>query len=228
MIHNDTLQSDYDVLDYEAGADPELKGKECSGCRRLLTYRFFDRNSSYKDGYEPLCPLCRKSPKLSMAEHVSRLREMNYKSEATNRQRHPDQHLMNTGNSGRFLEASVLLQKLLHLIPNLYVTQGGIIGDLALYVTSAFPKKEWNSRDFHYIGYVTLGLMPEYSKYEFNERDVLQRCTQIGWRSVLLRFIEAHVLTEEQCNREFGHPSGGAGSLWFKKLHDFRNAKKVA
>jgi len=33
------IQSDYDVIDYEAGADNELRGMECVGCYRLLTYR---------------------------------------------------------------------------------------------------------------------------------------------------------------------------------------------
>ena len=221
------ILSEFDVIDYEAGADPELRGKECQGCRRLLTYSFYDKNSSYKDGYEPLCPLCRKSPKLSIAEHTARMREMNYNSEGTRRQRHPDQDFFYDKRPGKYLDCSVFLQKLLHVYPQLYVTEGGVKGDLALYATSGVSKPEWSGASFKYLGYVTLGIMPEYSEYEFNERDVLQRCTQMGWRSVLLRFIQGGVLTEEQCNAEFGPPSGGVNSLWYKKLHDFRNAKKL-
>jgi hypothetical protein len=118
----------------------------------------------------------------------------------------------------------LFLQKLLKAYPNLYVTTGGIKGDLALYATSGVAKPEFGGNTFKYMGYVTLGPMPEYSKYEFNERDVLQRCTQMGWRSALLRFVRSGILTEAQCDKEFGPPSGGVNSLWYKKLHDFRTA----
>ena len=221
------IQSEYDVVNYEAGADPELRGAECVGCRRLLTYSFYDKNSSYKSGYDPMCPLCKKAPKLSMAEHVSRMREMNYNSAGTQRQRHPDQNFFYDKRPGQYMDCGLFLQKLLKAYPALYVTSGGIKGDLALYATSGVAKPEFGGNTFKYVGYVTLGPMPEYSEYEFNERDVLQRCTQMGWRSALLRFVQSGLLTEEQCDREFGPPSGGCNSLWYKKLHDFRTAKKL-
>jgi len=220
------IESEYDVLDYEAGADPEIKGAECVGCRRLLLWRYYDKNSSYKSGYDPMCPLCKKAPKLSMAEHVARMREMNYNSEGTRRQRHPDQEFFYDRRPGRYMDCGLFLQKLLKAYPLLYVTAGGIKGDLALYATAGAPRRDWNNQSFKYAGYVTLGPMPEYSEYEFNERDVLQRCTQMGWRSALLRFVRSGILTEEQCDREFGPPSGGANSLWYKKLHDFRNESR--
>ena len=227
------IESDYDLIDYEAGADPELRGKECRGCMRLLTYRYYDKKSSNKDGYDDLCPLCKASPKLSMAEHTARLREMNYNSEGTRRQRHPDSEFFWDKRPGRPMECSVFLTKLKHAYPNLHVTQGGVtingaVVDLALYATSGVNKPAWGGQSFKYMGYVTLGIMPEYSEYEFNERDILQRCTQIGWRSVLLRFVENNILSEEQCEAEFGVPSGGVNSLWYKKLNNHRNAKKIA
>lgn len=222
------IESDYDVIDYEAGCSDDIRGAECCACFRLLRWEFFDRNSAYKSGREPICSLCKNSPKMSIAEHTARLEELNYNSEGTKRQRHPDQDFLRESRPGRSLECSLFLTKLLHVCPSLYVTQGGIIGDLALYVTSPVVKSEWSGRDFRYLGYVTIGVLPEYSEYEFNERDVLQRCTRMGWRSVLLRFVENNILTEEQCSKEFGPPSGGVNSLWYKKLHNHRNAKNVA
>ena len=219
------IQSDFDVVNYEAGADPEIRGQECCGCRRLLVWSFYDKNSSYKSGYDPMCPRCKKAPKLSMAEHVARMREMNYNSEGTRRQRHPDQAFFYDKRPGQYMDCSLFLQKLLNAYPSLYVTAGGIKGDLALYATSGAPRRDWSNQSFRYVGYVTLGPMPEYSEYEFNERDVLQRCTQMGWRSALLRFVRSGILTEAQCDKEFGPPSGGENSLWYKKLHDFRTAK---
>jgi hypothetical protein len=224
------IVDEFDIIDYEAGADNELRGKECQSCARLLTYKFFPKNEAYRDGYSPQCYKCAEAPRLSIAEHTARLREMNYCSAGTNRQRHPDQDFLRDKRPGRPMECSVFLQKLHHVYPNLYVTPGGVtvngaIVDIALYATSGVNRPEWSGNSFKYMGYVTLGTLPEYSEYEFNERDVLIRATQIGWRSVLIRFVENNILTEEQCNQEFGLPSGGANSLWYKKLQQHRSSK---
>ena len=222
------ILSDYDVINYEAGVDDEIRGQECHSCFRLLTWNFFDKNSSYKSGYEPQCSWCKTQPRLSIAEHTARLSELNYNSEGTRRQRHPDQEDLREDRGGRALDCSMFLQKLLHIYPQLYVTQGGIVGDLALYATSGVNKPEWSGNSFKYVGFVTVGVLPEYSRYEFdNRRDILLRVKQVGWRSVLLRFVENNLLTEEQCSKEFGPPSGGVNSLWYKKLHNHRNSKKL-
>lgn len=224
---SDLIRSDYDVIDYAAGESNEIEGQECCSCFRLLRWKFFDRNSSYKSGYEPQCSWCKQQPKLSMAEHTARLYEMNYNSEGTKRQRHPDQEEFRRDRQGRAMECSLFLQKLLHIYPSLYVTQGGVKGDLALYATSGIARAEWKGRNFKYLGYATLGTMPEYSTYEFDDhRDILLRVHNIGWRDILFRFVTNELLTEEQCNREFGHPSGGVNSWWYKKLYNFRNLKK--
>lgn len=220
-------QSEFNQIDWEAGADPELRGAECSSCFRLLKWQFFPKNSAYKTGYYPQCYECLKAPRLSINEHVARLREENFNSEGTRRQRHEDQSEFRKDRRGRTMDCSLFLQKLLHVCPSLYVTQGGIKGDLALYVTG--PEcREWGNRGFKYLGYVTLGTLPEYSSYEFDEaRDVMVRVKDIGWRSVLLRFIENNILTEKQCDKEFGPASGGANSTWFKNLHKIRNRKNL-
>ena len=222
------IVDEFDIVDYEAGADPNLRGQECQSCMRLLTYKFFRKDSSRNSGHSAQCLKCEQAPRLSMAEHTDRLRKMNFNSEGTKRQRHEDQSELKRDRKGRTMDASLFLSKLHHICPNLYVTQGGIIGDLALYVTSGVARPEWSGQNFKYVGYVTLGTMPEFSKYEFDEaRDILIRASEMGWRSVLLRFIENNILTEQQCNQEFGHPSGGENSLWFKRLHNHRNSKKI-
>lgn len=218
------IQSDYDVLDYEAGVDNEVRGAECASCFRLLTWEFFDRDSSRSTGHKAQCSWCLSQPRLSISEHTARLREMNYNSEGTRRQRNPDQEFFHQDRTGRTMDCSLFLQKLHHLYPALYVTQGGILGDIALYATSGTAKPEWEGRTFAYIGYATLGIMPEFSKYEFDRaRDIMLRASHIGWRSILLRFIEKKILTEAQVLAEFGPPSGGENSIWYKKLHQYRN-----
>lgn len=222
------IVDEFDIVDWEAGVDPELRGKECLSCARLLLYKFYPKNSTYKDGYNPQCFKCLESPRLSIEEHAHRLYEMNYNSEGTRRQRHPDQDELKETRPGRSMDCSLFLQKLLHAYPLLHVRAGGIKGDLALYATSGVNKPEWNGQSFKYVGFATLGIMPEYSTYEFDEhRDILLRVHEVGWRSILIRFIENNILTEEQCLKEFGPPSGGVNSLWYKKLNQHRNAKKL-
>lgn len=217
------IVDEFDIIDYEAGASNDLMGQECQSCMRLLTYKFFQRDSSRTSGHSPQCTKCAQAPRMSMAEHTARLREENFNSHGTQRQRHEDQDEMHRDRRGRTLDASLFLQKLLHICPNLYVTSGGIVGDLALYVTSGIPRKEWEDRAFKYMGYVTLGTMPEFSKYEFDEaRDVVIRATEMGWRSVLIRFIENNILTEQQCLSEFGQPSSGIRAIWDKHLQNHR------
>lgn len=222
------IQDDFDVVDYEAGAADDIRGQECRCCFRLLKWNFFRRDSSMKQGHALQCLKCEEAPRLSMAEHTARLREDNFNSHGTRRQRHIDQDEMRKDRRGRTMDASLFLQKLLHVCPNLYVTQGGVVGDLAIYVTSGVPKSEWAGASFKYLGYVTLGTMPEFSKYEFDEKnDIMLRASEMGWRSVLIRFVENNILTEQQIIQEFGHPSGGENSLWYKHLHNYRNSNKL-
>ena len=227
------IESDFDVLDYEAGVSDEVLGRECSSCFRLLRWKFFPRNSAYKDGYGPQCEWCLRQPALSISEHTSRLREMNYNSEGTRRQRHPDQEDFHKERKGEVLDFSLFLQKLHHIYPRLYITPGavtvnGVQVDISLFATSDMPRADWNGATAKYMGYLTIGPMPEYNEYEFDSRDIMLRATRIGWRDVLLRFIKNGILTEEQCNKEFGPPSGFADSTyWYKKLHQYRNAKKI-
>ena len=226
-----SIESDYDVLDYDAGVSDEVLGQECHSCFRLLRWRFFDRDSRYKSGYSPQCSWCKQQPVLSVAEHTARLREMNYNSYGTKAQRHPDQDDFHKERKGEMMDYSLFLQKLHHIYPRLYITPGavtvdGIPVDISLFATSGVPKPEWNGQSAKYMGYITMGPMPEYNEYEFDSRDILQKATRIGWRDVLLRFIKNKVLTEEQVNKEFGPPSGIAySSYWYKKLHQYRNAK---
>ena len=220
------ITCDHDVINYEAGVSDEVLGQECRSCFRLLTWNFFNRDSSYKSGYDPQCSWCKLQPRLSVAEHTARLSEMNYNSEGTKRQRHADQEIYHLDRTGRWMESSEFLPKLLRICPRLYVKPGGIVGDLALYITGT-PRPDWNNQSFRYLGYMTVGPMPEYSKYEFDkQRDILLRASHMGWRSVLLRFIENGVLTEEQCDKEFGRPFGHIAQVsWFKKLQQIRNTK---
>jgi hypothetical protein len=211
-------------IDWAAGASDTVEGQECISCRRLFTFDsgMYNRDTSKKYGYELQCLQCKSTPRMSTQEWVDCLTEKNFNSEGTKRQRHRYQDEMRLDRTGRGLECSLFLQKLYHICPRIYVTQGGIKGDLALFMTGP-ERVEWNNRGFKYMGYVTLGTMPEFSSYEFDDsRDVMIRTKEIGWRQVLLRFIEDGFLSEKQVNQEFGYPSGGQHSTWYRELQRIR------
>jgi len=165
---------------------------------------------------------------MSMAEHSARLGELNFNSEGTKRQRHEDQEEFHKEHErvGRRMHTSVLLLKLQKLVPSLFIKPGGIEGDLALYQTAETPQAKWGGKNYNYLGFISYGDLTEFSQYEFdNKMDIVIRESNRGWRTVLLRFIKAGLLTEEQCDREFGHPSGRASLVWYKKLWQYRNER---
>ncbi len=204
----------------------ELLGKECIGCLRVLSYAFFDRDSSYRDGRKDLCCTCSGAPRLSTAEHYARVREANNSSEAVKRQRwaHQDDYRDDRARVGRVLPSGEFLAKIQKLVPSLYITDGRIVGDLAIFRIYPRPREDLGGRDFEYLFYCPTGLLPEYSLYEFDTaRDIPIREKLRGWRTVLLRLIKAGLMTEEQCDQEFGRAVGPASNVWYRQLFVHRN-----
>jgi len=166
-----------------------------------------------------------------MEEHTARLRERNVGSAAVKAQRHEDQEEFRKTDArwGKVVHTSDLLLKLHRVVPCLFIKEGGIAGDLAMYVTAPGPRKDWDGKNYKYLGYVTYGELPEYSIYQFNDKiDVMVREEIRGWRTVLLRFIKADVLTEEQCDKVFGKPSSRGSAVWYKQLYNHRNQAVAA
>src|SRR6185437_10512202 len=148
---------------------------------------------------------------------VYRLREMNANSEAIKRQRrnHQDDYADDQARVGRTLHHSDVFSRLKKLIPaGLYITEGNVMGpqgpDWSVFRTYPGPQPHLEGRDFEYLFYVPFGVMPEYSQHEFNAQNVLVREKQRGWRTPLLRLIKKGMLTEEQCDQEFGAALGPA------------------
>lgn len=223
-----TLTEEPQLTDHDLFYTPELLGAECDRCFKILRYNAFEKDTSYRSGYKPTCRSCRSAPLMSMAEHSARLGELNFNSEGTKRQRHEDQDEFHKEHErvGRRMHTSVLLLKLQKLVPCLHVKEGNIVGDLGLYLTAETPQTKWGGKNYQYLGFVTFENLTEYSQYEFDDKlDIVIRESNRGWRTVLLRFIKAGVLTEEQCDKEFGHPSGRASLVWYKKLWQYRNER---
>jgi hypothetical protein len=204
---------------------PDLLGKECSGCARILEYKFFQRDTSLKDGRSFLCDSCRATPKLSLAEHTARLQESNFNNYAVRRQRHQhqDDFRDDVAREGRPMHHSEFFLRLRRIVPNLYITPGNVIGDFALYKTYPCGQRKLEGRDFEYLGYAHMGISPEYSQYEFNDRDIMQREKRRGWRTILLRMIKSGMITEPQSRKIFGDAVGPASTVWKRTLFALRN-----
>lgn len=203
--------------------------KECIGCMKSLPAAVFQKDASYRDGHRDLCSICEASPRMSTAEHTARLREMNFNSHAVKKQRwaYQDDYRDDEARDINHMHHSELIHRLKKLIPDLYVTEGRLIGDLAFFRTFPCPQPDLNNRDFQYLFYCPEGNMPEYSTYLFDDRDIPQREEKRGWRTILLRLIFCGLLTEEACNQEFGAPSGPASVVWRRELWQFRNKQKA-
>lgn len=215
-----------EAIDNRIAYSPEILGAECASCRKLLAHSYFRKDSSLRLGHKPQCMQCEAEPKLTMEEHLSRLKEKNFNSEGTKRQRHPDQENLKLTDArlGRPMHCSEFLLRLQRLVPSLFVKEGGIVGDLGLYLVAETPQTKWGGKNFKYYGFLSYEMLPEFSRYEFETaRDVMIRESERGWRTPLLRFIKDGVITEEQCRKEFGAAAGSGSLTWHKTLWNYRN-----
>lgn len=223
------IEDELNVISADDAACNDLVGMECCSCMRLLRYKYFRRSTSLKTGYVPQCMDCEDQPRLSMEEHVSRLQAKNYNSHAVKAQRHEDQEEFRKNRAGRSMLASDLLLKLQRLVPNLFVKEAGIFGNVALYLTSPGIRADWDGKNYKYMGFVPFTSLPEMSSYEFDDSmDVMIREDDTGWRNVLLRFIRVGLITQEQCDKEFGKAAGNHLNLWFKRIQQYKTFKNQA
>ena len=232
--------SDFDLQDETQATEdalfnsPELLGRECQGCQKVLAWKYFQKDSSFKEGYGNLCYSCMSTPRLSLEENTARLREANLRSHAVKKQRWQDQeeYRKDSARVGHRMHSSEFLRKVRKYVPNLYVTEGGVAGDLALFLTYPVPQPRLEGRDFEYLTYLPEGISNEFSTYEFdNNRDVPIREKWDGgrgWRTVLLRFIKKNLITEEQALAEFGPAEGEGSVIYNKSLYKFRNTAAPA
>jgi hypothetical protein len=221
------LNDPANVLSREVVESCDHLGKECISCHKVLAYNFFKRDASFRDGRRDQCQGCEAAPRLSTAEHTARLREMNYYSHAVKKQRwdHQEEYQNTFARFGTPMHHSDLLRRIKKLVPSLYVVDGRIVGDLALYRTYDQPQPDLEGRTFRYLFYIPTGLLPEFSIYEFDERDIPVRETLRGWRTVLLRLIKSGLLTEAASDLEFGKATGEASTVWYRQLFEYRNRK---
>ena len=212
------------TMDHRLAFSPELVGKECICCGAAKLYKHFRADHSFRDGRRDRCLDCEASPRLSTAEHTSRLRELNNSSHGVKAQQldHQEDYQVG-GREGRKLHHTEFIRLLQKCVPSIYVTEGYVIGDLAIYQTFPGPQASLDGASFKYLGYISMGLIPEFNLYEFDERNVPVKETR-GWRTPLLRYIKMGLLTEQKCDEVFGRPAECPASVvWFRQLYNRRN-----
>jgi hypothetical protein len=226
-MHN--LEDPVNILDPKVAFSHELIGKECVTCLRILPYSFFLKDSSYRDGRVDRCDMCRTAPKMSYAEHTARLKEQNYSSEAVKKQRFANQedYENHLARQGKWMHSGEFVLRIKKLVPCLFIRDGNFIGDLAVYRIYPGPQSDLEDRNFQYLFFIPTGWMPECSLIEFDDRDIPIREKKRGWRTPLLRLIKAGLLTEADCEEEFGKPTPGADAVWNRELWQYRNRKEI-
>src|SRR5271157_1068657 len=114
--HNDITRGILgdNAIDDAIAYSQDVVGKECIGCACLKPFSMFQQDSSCRDGRRDLCDECATSPRLSTEEHVCRLREMTYSSEAIKRQRweHQEDYRNDIARVGKPMWTSDLMNKL--------------------------------------------------------------------------------------------------------------------
>lgn len=196
--------------------------KECSRCLRILREVCFRKDSSFRDGRRDVCDECANTERLTIAENTQKLRESNYNSPAVQAQRadHQEEMYDDSARIGSRMHDSELVKRLSKYMPGIFVTNGRCIGHLAVFVLHG------GASPFTYLFYMNEGWMPEYSTYEFDNRDIMIREKERGWRTVLLRLIKTGFITEEDAHREFGHPCGVGSTRYRRELWKHRNDRQ--
>ncbi len=217
------------IIDSRIATSNETLGKQCGTCLRLLAYSFFEQDSSRRDGRRDRCVDCESQPWLSTSEHLSRMEEMNFNSEAVKKQRfrHQLDYMDDESRKGRRLHSSEFINKLYKMIgrDKLFITDGNFIGDVSLYKISGVRRPDFDGPrgDFKYTMYLSLGWMDEFGLYEFDKRAVPIREKGRSWRTVLLRSIKSGLATEDQVDWEFGKASGIGSTVYLRTLYEHRN-----
>lgn len=215
------LYAEENILDRELAFSSSLLGKECNVCRRAYRYNYFDKSSSSRDGYAHVCPKCVSSPRLSTEEHLSRYREMNESSAATEAQRRPDElDYLERDSVGRSMPHTRFIEKLKKLLRGkLIVGDAYFLNEFSLYVED--PKLT-ETQGVRYIGYIPTGYIQEFSSYTYNKYGVPIDEHARGYRGILMKLIMEGYVTEHQVEKEFGPCDE---KIWCKSLYNWRNKK---
>jgi hypothetical protein len=201
-------------LDHDLAFSSTLLGKECQKCRRAYCYNRFNKSSSSRDGYSHICPQCEKVTPLSTSENTARIREANFS--AVENQRRPDEEdYLDRDPVGKSIYTNDLISKIRQAGVLVVAGDAHFANEVSLYVQNSQVEN-----GYQYVGWLPVGLVQEFSEYEYNEYSVPVWETVHGYRGVLKNLIANGYLTEQKCDKVFGHCDE---KVWAKTMWELRN-----
>jgi len=154
-------------------------------------------------------------PSAGLEEAVLEARESNTDAVRLYRFRHQEDY---TGwVPGRILKIGDFLGLLQTIRPDAFVAEHQILGLRGLgFVEGGKPV---------YSGTSVQDVAPEWSQLRIDAHGLPTREKYRGWRTVLLTLIKKQIITEEQCDKVFGKPTGPRSRPWYRSLYEMRNGK---
>jgi hypothetical protein len=201
-------------LDRDLAFSSTLLGKECQKCKRAYRYNWFNKSSSSRDGYCNICPQCEKTEVLSTAENTSRIRESNFNS-VSNQRRENEEDYLDRNPIGRTLYTPDIISKLRLAGAKIVAGDAHFANEVSLYAeNNLFPNGA------QYVGWLPVGLVQEFSEYEYNDYSVPTWEIVHGYRGVLKNLIALNYITEKKCQEVFGPCDE---KVWAKTMFELRN-----
>jgi len=167
---------------------------------------------------------------LDPKENVAKLREELLAQRENDKIHGHDELVQADRSQGSRLHYGDFIRKLQSIFPELLV-KDGIEGNVALYRPKTSLEKMADGYDlllpewYNYHKYVTgcpKDFLPEWGHLTTDTDGIANREVR-GWRSMLIAFVKAGVVTYEAVVKEFGSPENDQRSnLWFEQLAEFR------
>jgi hypothetical protein len=151
---------------------------------------------------------------LSTSENTARIREANFS--AVQNQRRPDEEFyLDRDPVGKAIYTNDLISKIRQAGVSVVAGDAHFANEVSLYVQNSQVEN-----GYQYVGWLPIGLVQEFSEYEYNEYSVPVWETVHGYRGVLKNLIFNGYLTEQKCNDTFGHCNE---RVWAKTMWELRN-----
>jgi hypothetical protein len=201
---------------------PSGIGLRCEKCdSNTATHKKFDKEFDYADEIQPdVARVMREAESRSVSQSSQEAKEEYLKLYEGNLARRKEYRWVNQEElqkkrEGRILPMNEFLRLFRKSLPSgytaWYTDKGGMANTLGLYVghpagASGFPSCSHEPGQPHYIGFVQVPYMQEFEELHFDRYLVPLGSKRRGWRTILLKAIEAKILSERAAHEVFGAP----------------------
>jgi hypothetical protein len=200
-------------------------GVSCLSCsRKGSSYKDYDKEFAYSDEIEPqVSKILGEAEYRSLSKSSQQVKEEYlrlYEGNLATRKefRWEKQEELQKKREGRILHMNAFLRLFQKTLPNgftaRFTEKGGMANTLGLYVchpigAGPLPSCNHEPGQPHYIGFVQVPFMQEFEELHFDRYLVPLGCKRRGWRTILLKTIEAKLISEKAAHDVFGAPPTG-------------------